>query len=168
MHYYKISGETPPEKLSQADNPCLEIMLLVRTSLDSITHTTANCASEIGKQNQEIRHSIDDLSAAQEKQEMLKILANIVEKANAIFGTVESSRNELLATKLSLDSLNAELQETRLQLNEDPLTGAQNRRAMDKILAREVALSIRTGARLSVTMIDIDHFKKINDDYGHD
>ncbi len=168
MYYSQISGEAPPAPLRQIDPACNEIMQLVRTSLDTISNTTANCASDLGKQNQEMRQSIDGLSAAQEKQEMLQILANIVAKANEIFGTVEHSRVDLLATKLSLDQLNVELQETRLQLNEDPLTGAQNRRAMDKILAREVALSLRTGSRLSVTMLDIDHFKKINDEYGHD
>ena len=167
-HYYKISGEAPPPSPNQANPACAEILQLVRATLDSISSTTASHATNLGKQNQEMRLSIDSLSAAQEKQEILRMLENVVNKANEIFGTVENSRHDLLATKLSLDQLNSELQETRLQLNEDPLTGAQNRRAMDKILSREVALSLRTGSRLSVSMIDIDHFKKINDNHGHD
>ena len=49
----------------------------------------------------------------------------------------------------------------------DPLTGAQNRAAMNQALTREVELAKRQGTDLSIIMIDADHFKKINDTYGH-
>ncbi len=50
---------------------------------------------------------------------------------------------------------------------EDPVTGVNNRTAMNATLEREVELAHRNGAALSVIMIDIDHFKQINDKYGH-
>ncbi len=49
----------------------------------------------------------------------------------------------------------------------DPVTGVNNRAAMDTTLEREVELAHRNGAALSVIMLDIDHFKRINDKYGH-
>ncbi len=49
----------------------------------------------------------------------------------------------------------------------DPVTGVSNRAAMDAALEREVELAHRTGAALSIIMLDIDHFKQINDKYGH-
>jgi diguanylate cyclase (GGDEF)-like protein len=49
----------------------------------------------------------------------------------------------------------------------DPLTGAQNRAAMNMALTREVELAKRQGTGLSVIMFDADHFKKINDTHGH-
>lgn len=49
----------------------------------------------------------------------------------------------------------------------DPLTGLVNRRILDEALAREVARSHRTGASLGVVLIDIDHFKAVNDSHGH-
>jgi len=49
----------------------------------------------------------------------------------------------------------------------DPVTGVNNRAAMDAMLDREVELAHRNGAALSVIMLDIDHFKNINDKYGH-
>ncbi len=49
----------------------------------------------------------------------------------------------------------------------DPVTGVNNRAAMDATLEREVELAHRNGAALSVIMLDIDHFKRINDKYGH-
>lgn len=49
----------------------------------------------------------------------------------------------------------------------DPLTGAYNRRQMDVSLAEAIERQRRTGAPASILMIDIDHFKKVNDDFGH-
>jgi diguanylate cyclase (GGDEF)-like protein len=49
----------------------------------------------------------------------------------------------------------------------DPLTGLLNRRYFDEQTRKEVARSRRHGLRFSVLMIDIDHFKRINDSYGH-
>ena len=49
----------------------------------------------------------------------------------------------------------------------DALTGCLNRRGFDLSLAREVARSSRAGSDLSLIAIDLDHFKRVNDTYGH-
>jgi diguanylate cyclase (GGDEF)-like protein len=49
----------------------------------------------------------------------------------------------------------------------DELTGLWNRRYLDRTLAVEVERAGRYGSPLSVIMIDLDHFKRVNDDYGH-
>lgn len=50
----------------------------------------------------------------------------------------------------------------------DPLTGLYNRRHFDELLPRRMAEHRRSGRSFSLLMIDIDHFKRINDQYGHD
>jgi diguanylate cyclase (GGDEF)-like protein/PAS domain S-box-containing protein len=50
---------------------------------------------------------------------------------------------------------------------EDGLTGLANRRRFDERLQAEWARSVRDGNPLSLLMIDVDHFKKFNDQYGH-
>jgi diguanylate cyclase (GGDEF)-like protein len=49
----------------------------------------------------------------------------------------------------------------------DPLTGVTNRRGMDEALASQFAVRNRYGLELSVLIMDIDHFKRINDKQGH-
>ncbi len=49
----------------------------------------------------------------------------------------------------------------------DGLTGVANRRSFDSYIGREIARATRTGAPLSLVMVDIDHFKKLNDTLGH-
>lgn len=49
----------------------------------------------------------------------------------------------------------------------DPLTGLYNRRSFDSFFEKELARSNRYGNRMSIVLVDIDHFKKVNDTYGH-
>lgn len=49
----------------------------------------------------------------------------------------------------------------------DPLTGVKNRRSMDEELNLAVSHAERTGLPYALVMLDIDHFKKVNDEYGH-
>jgi len=49
----------------------------------------------------------------------------------------------------------------------DPLTGVKNRRSMDEELNLAAAHAERTGIPYALVMLDIDHFKKVNDEYGH-
>ena len=49
----------------------------------------------------------------------------------------------------------------------DPLTGAGNRRYLGDELAREVSRAQRAGSRLTLAFLDLDHFKRFNDTYGH-
>lgn len=50
---------------------------------------------------------------------------------------------------------------------EDPLTGLPNRRLMEDRLEQAIALAERNSQRLAILFMDIDHFKKINDSFGH-
>lgn len=81
---------------------------------------------------------------------------------------------ELLArikVQLKIKSLQDRLKKSNEMLlelsNTDPLTGIHNRRQMMEILEKEMARSNRTGDTLSLVLIDVDNFKKINDVYGH-
>ena len=58
-------------------------------------------------------------------------------------------------------------EELRRMASTDPLTGALNRRSFLEKASRELARSRRYGRSLSFLMIDVDHFKRINDQYGH-
>ena len=49
----------------------------------------------------------------------------------------------------------------------DPLTDVHNRRHLEEVARRELARAERSGRALTVAMLDVDHFKRINDTYGH-
>ncbi len=102
---------------------------------------------------------------------------------NAVYlsciGVVAHSRNKQLrvtrealrAGEAVLQDRLAEIQSLRDKLQEqalrDPLTGLHNRRFLEGIVDKELARCRREQIPLAVAMIDVDHFKKVNDVHGH-
>ncbi len=69
-----------------------------------------------------------------------------------------------LASTIKTSRLHAQVIELSLK---DPLTSIHNRRYFDLVLNNEVNRSIRLGNGLAIILLDIDHFKKYNDTFGH-
>jgi|GEM_PF-1053798 len=95
-----------------------------------------------------------------------------IEFPHASDGRLADARQRLataLAEQCGLALANLRLRDTlRQQSIRDPLTGLYNRRHMGEVLHRELARAARNRAELAVLIIDVDHFKKFNDTYGHD
>lgn len=74
-------------------------------------------------------------------------------------------------TALGFSFVGMYVAETKRRLHEetrlDPLTGLHNRRAFEEMAAREVQLAARDSAPLTLLMMDLDHFKQLNDTWGH-
>ncbi|MFC3609142.1 diguanylate cyclase [Stutzerimonas tarimensis] len=76
---------------------------------------------------------------------------------------------EAFAEQLSLGIANLSLRETlRQQSVIDALTGLHNRRFLDETLRRELLRATRKDGSVAVAMLDVDHFKRFNDSYGHE
>lgn len=71
---------------------------------------------------------------------------------------IEAATDELLAQK----------EQAELQARIDPLTGLHNRRAFMERVVLETHRAARYGTRLCLIMLDLDHFKEVNDRHGHD
>ena len=75
---------------------------------------------------------------------------------------------ERFASHASLALRNAWLlQQLREMADTDGLTGIANRRTFDEALERELSRAARSGEEVSLVLLDIDHFKRLNDDHGH-
>jgi diguanylate cyclase (GGDEF)-like protein len=83
---------------------------------------------------------------------------------------LEKSRlAQILADNIGLGIANLKLRESMRNLSiRDSLTGLFNRRYMEEALLQEQHRTKRNDAQLAVIMIDIDHFKQFNDNFGHD
>jgi diguanylate cyclase (GGDEF)-like protein len=80
-------------------------------------------------------------------------------------------QDTLVEKNRELDRINRELEQKRVELLQlsrtDGLTGLVNRRHFDERLETEFSRSLRYRSSLSCFMLDIDHFKKVNDTWGH-
>ncbi|WP_447776955.1 GGDEF domain-containing protein [Pseudomonas chlororaphis] len=95
-------------------------------------------------------------------------MGDLVFRRNQRFSDQEQSHLESLLSTLLYPMRNALLYRaaTRSALR-DPLTDTGNRIAMDQTLQREIEMARRHLHPLSLLMLDIDHFKRINDSHGH-
>lgn len=170
--YYELSGLPRPEKppAETPDNGAFvrELMASLRQMVQEVTDKTATLAENLGSKNKDLAGNVNSLKSSRDKNEILRLLSTVVMQAGGIQNTVEASHKELVETRRSLASMQAELAETRQMLNEDALTGALNRRGLEITLEREIARAQRNDLRISLAMIDLDHFKKLNDAHGHD
>jgi diguanylate cyclase (GGDEF)-like protein len=85
--------------------------------------------------------------------------------------TVLELNHEYAKAQLDLAHINHKLQQREAQIVAssliDPLTGVGNRRRLEQALVTEISRASRTGTRLCAIMADLDHFKRVNDTYGH-
>ena len=98
-----------------------------------------------------------------------KTAEDLVRKSEAHFHAMAASQKQALAEQeqhlKELEAKNRELDQMAIR---DPLTGLYNRRFFDEALAREWRRFQRTGEGCTVIVMDVDLFKHINDEYGHD
>lgn len=95
-------------------------------------------------------HSTRAFSAVHSQEEIMEQLRQAKESAEKALAQLETTHEEL----------------ERLACT-DPLTGAANRRAFMDRADAELARSRRSGAPMALLLMDLDHFKAINDQYGH-
>ncbi len=91
-----------------------------------------------------------------DQQDLLRDLAIWVESELKLSALMESHHE-----------LNSKIDELHRKSMIDPLTQVWNRNGMDEIVNHEISRAIRRQCNVTVMMIDIDHFKDINDRYGH-
>jgi diguanylate cyclase (GGDEF)-like protein len=79
----------------------------------------------------------------------------------------ERNRELEALVKARTHALEAAIDRLELESNTDWLTGISNRRNFERMLAQEWNRAIRTGLPLGLVILDVDHFKRFNDRYGH-
>ena len=134
----------------------------------------------------DLRQQVDGLSSSVQQATDLDSLKNLVEnRLNGLLNTMthyqrqRDERDHLAADRLQIlvervASMEQEAKGFRDHLEEqrqksllDPLTGLANRAGWNERLELELARWQRYGGELLLAVVDIDHFKRINDNYGH-
>lgn len=133
-------------------------------------HDCAHCIPDAFAGTQEVY--CVPLASAQERVGVLLLSHPEHPSANTgSNGTTSADRRRLaaaLADHASLGLSNVLLRDAlREQAHRDPLTGLFNRRYLDEAMQREIARAHREAYPIALALLDIDHFKKINDNFGH-
>lgn len=98
------------------------------------------------------------------RSQLNEIHARLQSKIELADVKLRETNSQLMEQSDELKRMNDELK--RLSIT-DPLTGLYNRRQFERLMDTEVSLSLRHGEDSSILIVDVDHFKKINDQFGH-
>jgi len=122
-----------------------------------------------------IKQSIMSLKKGNTKDELNKLQAKLVEAAITIENEMShinenltSGKNEVAILENKVKELERELAETKLKNIRDHLTGTLTRSAYEDELKKADDMYKRYGQDFAIVFFDIDHFKKVNDTYGHE
>lgn len=107
-------------------------------------------------------------------QELAGLVDDIAKETESVEQSARRSQSELQSLRSTVDQAQKEIARLELELSQasemvrhDPLTGALNRKGFDEMLERELARQTRRGSLLSLSLLDVDNFKALNDTYGH-
>ena len=135
--------------------------------LGELTESTGDYHTKIAAYSEKI-------GGADNLAELSHILDDIMHDTRALQSSAQQSHEELDNTRLQAEKAEArvkqlerELEQVSEMMHEDQLTGALNRRGMDETLDREIKRADRQQSPVSLALLDIDNFKRLNDTMGH-
>ncbi|MGD9367917.1 MAG: GGDEF domain-containing protein [Desulfobacteraceae bacterium] len=152
-------------------------------SAEAIEDTMAVFTGQFGLKAEDVdalidriaNHTVELLSFFEIPAGDMKPFSQILQDANAELGKLNLTYEQLVLqyqnAKEAAESMARELREANRKLRRlattDGLTGLYNHRAFQDILHRRVSEANRHGRSLSMMMLDLDHFKSVNDKHGH-
>lgn len=131
-------------------------------------------AESTGSYNTKISTFAERVGSASSLPELSGLIDEIVRETRAIEHRTQQSQADLQQLREAVDLANREIERLEAELEtaaemvrHDALTGALNRKGLDEMLARELARMQRRKSKLSLALLDVDDFKKLNDTFGH-
>jgi diguanylate cyclase len=147
---------------------------LIKKMAETFISRLVDMTETTDEYHQKIENHQYKLSGVNSIDELNGVLQNVLEDTRMIGLTVQRTREEFNDSKAKVSQAELKIQELTSVLeyinevaSEDYLTGTLNRRGMEEALEREFSRADRHHTALCIAMMDIDHFKKINDALGH-
>ena len=146
----------------------------LRSLLDRFISRLAMMTDSTDDFQNKIKDHSDRIKQSQNVEELGSIIGLLMEDTSLMQLDLTRSRDELLSAKEQVEAaeqriaeLEGALEAASAKVREDQLTGAFNRRGLAEHFQREISRAERTGAPLTLALLDVDNFKQLNDKYGH-
>lgn len=158
------------EAKGRAQEAQVEMRQMLRVFIERLS-TMSDSTDAYGAQMEENASLIEQ---ARSFAELTPVLKKVVSATRGIAQQSLSARDELRgmreraqATEAEIAKLHQELDRVSAMARHDSLTGALNRKGLEEALSRELSVVRRKESALCIALLDIDNFKKINDERGH-
>ena len=159
--YRKVCG-TPFEAL-----PAHLIAERIETELAVVLSALQQAGQSAHEYGLSLRSAAGEMIFDDRAQEVYRILGRLMSQTRAMASQSRELEKQLLASSMEIGSLKVELEGARREAQTDALTGIANRKMFEYVLRKAIGEAEDNGTPLSLLMLDIDHFKIFNDDFGH-
>jgi diguanylate cyclase len=136
----------------------------LRGVIDSAKDFLATAISDNRTQMETLGEVSSECKPTADPRPIIEKLVKELSKATSRSSALEAN---FLKTTKDLDEIKDSLKQAEEHSNTDALTGLANRRSLEAFLRAAQMAAMEAGTPLSILMIDIDHFKKFNDSFGH-
>ena len=154
------AGNTDQDLATLAD-----LMRRLEASIDEFGKTSHDAHRATSDYHTALEGHVGELEQVTRAGEVISDLANI---AKVMLKRTREIEKQMLRSEAQTRALRRRLDEARRSAEEDHLTGLPNRRAFEARFAEEYRDARAAADQLCVAFCDIDHFKRINDEHGHD
>lgn len=144
---------------------------ILREDMKHLLGKLIEVTAETDKRTQSFGNSLkacrDELHAKPDATSLRSMIDRMASDADAMHGSMFNLHSELEHSEEKLGKLQQELESARREALIDPLTGIYNRRGFEIQVQGMLADATSVDRGLCLLMVDIDHFKMVNDSYGH-
>lgn len=159
-----LDKETVKEMVESLDGVLDKLSLRLIDMIEKSDHSTVEI-QEIKKELETYTEETSSFKVAHKK--LYTIAVALEENTQMLSQNLRSHSDEIKIMGKKIHKLEEELEYARQESKEDFLTKLYNKRALDEFMDIKEAEFERYGHNFSIVMFDLDHFKKVNDNYGH-
>lgn len=159
---------------SSARRSLQEAKVALKEMLSTLIERIGSMSSSTGTFYEQVGGYQKELEQATDFETLSRVIKGLLADTAVVRTDIERSRDELSEARRKVDTYEARVAELERELTQvsslvqkDPLTFALNRRGLEEAFRIETARAARYKAPLSMVIIDLDDFKKLNDTLGH-
>jgi diguanylate cyclase len=160
LHNRFLSNSKNEELVRQAGDRVHSTIQHVTGAVKNVKDATSSYQGKLGDVNN-IINSVDV------PEELRTVLSSVMSETETMIEQNQQLEEQLDKSAVVMEELQRDLENVRKEAMTDGLTGLSNRKAFDTELLRIMGEADAEGQGFSLLMVDIDHFKSFNDNFGH-
>lgn len=160
LHERFLSESNQGEKVRQAGDQ-------INNTIKDMSGMVQDAKTATTNYNKSLESAKQKISKGQSSEELRAVLDGIMSDTDDVLNRNKKLEEELAKSSQMMQDLQKDLEAVRKEALTDSLTGLANRKSFDSEITRLVVDGAEDDVTFSLIMMDIDHFKAFNDNYGH-
>jgi diguanylate cyclase len=149
------------------ENENQELRKELAMTVAQILGSLIEMAGQAALSNDKLETHMEHLAKTNEPRQILRIASDIISDTRTLLDQSQKFEMNLSESTQEISSLKDELDQVRRMATTDSLTGLYNRRGFDEEIEQVIKRCNEQKHIFSLLIIDIDHFKRVNDNHGH-